>query len=129
MTTLERCHMAMERVSFMEQCLVESGFVTDNRSNGRALIELECKMLDLAAIPDLCSDIFYLLLYKISENQYVARYFEAGSAKGFFCAKGRDLFIDHVGRSSQILPYRLVSNSNKCQVCLHTTFSLVMFRK
>jgi hypothetical protein len=95
----------MERVSFLDQCLIETGFVTDQRPDGLSLVELECKLLDLAAIPDLCSDVFYTLLYKTDENQCIARYFEAGSVAGFMRGTGKELLQELSGENF-ILPYR-----------------------
>ncbi len=116
-TTLMKCVDAMGEVSLMDQFLIESGFVSDNRFDGRSLIELECKMLDLAATPGLCSDVFYSLLYKINNSQYIARYYEGGSLNGFFRARARVLLTNSIGENC-ILPYRFVYYNayNVCNV-------------
>ncbi len=100
-----KCGAAMNQVYLMDQELVDLGVVNDDCT---ALIQLECKLLDLGALAGLCSEVFYAFVFKTSVGVRCVRYFESSSSKGFMEQKCASLLQKHLGQ--EVLPYRYDQN-------------------
>ena len=109
----------MKLIYQMEGELVEKDIISDSRPDGSALIEMECKLLDLAVTADLCSEVFYTFVYCSRDGKCCARYLEAGALDGFFLSRGQLMLKEAL--KLEILPYRCYiynSNSNTKYSCV-----------